>query len=89
MKELKELVLAHIEKFKISEFCPDGGWPKFENLEVVVYKETPQDDATIVLDVELLYDCEKAGCCFIPGGDNATRLRKKIKRSQNSLDVLS
>jgi hypothetical protein len=89
MKGLKEQVLANIEKFPVGEFCPDGGWPKFDNLEVLLYKETPQEDASVILDIELVYDCEKAGCCFIPGGDNHTRLHKRIKLSEAFLEVLS
>ena len=36
-----------------------------------------------------VYDCEKAGCCFIPGGDNHTRLHKRIKLSDALLEVLN
>lgn len=87
MSELKERIHSNIDKFKISDFCPNGGWPKFDNLELVVYHEELVDEYTIY-DVELLYDCEFAGCCFIPGGDNYTRLRKKIKISKTSFEVM-
>jgi hypothetical protein len=89
MKGLKEQVLLNIEKFPIGEFCPDGGWPKFDNLEVLVHKKTLQKDASVVLDIELVYDCEKAGCCFIPGADNHTRLHKKIRLAESTLEVLN
>lgn len=87
MSELKQKVLDNIGKFKISDFCPDGGWPKFDNLELIVFDELIQD-SSVIYNVELIYDCEKAGCCFIPGGDNHTRLQKKIKVSETSFEIL-
>mgnify|MGYP000094303128 CR=1 FL=1 len=88
MSLLKERIHSNIDKFKISDFCPNGGWPKFDNLNVIVYgKEDVKDH--IIYDVELLYDCEIAGCCFIPGADNYTRLRKKIKLSETSFEVMT
>jgi hypothetical protein len=88
MIELKQRVLDNIDKFKVSDFCPDGGWPKFDNLELIVFSEEKQVDA-IIYSVELIYDCEKAGCCFIPGADNHTRLLKKIKVSETSFEILT
>ncbi|MFC2109447.1 hypothetical protein ACFLRU_03575 [Bacteroidota bacterium] len=85
---LKQRVLENIKKFKVSDFCPDGGWPKFDNLELIVYSEIKEGDFTCFA-VELIYDCEKAGCCFIPGADNHTRLQKKIKLSKTSFEVLN
>lgn len=79
--------MANIKVFAISDFCPNGGWPKFDNLSVKVFSETKEETYTI-FDIELLYDCEVAGCCFIPGGDNFTRLRKKIKISETSFEVI-
>jgi len=84
---LKEKIMANIEMFAISDFCPSGGWPKFDNLSVAVYQEEKLADA-IIYDIELMYDCEFAGCCFIPGGENFTRLRKKVKISKTSFEVL-
>lgn len=84
---LKEIILKNIKAFPVSEFCSDGGWPKFDNLHVIVFSEVKTEDA-VVYDLELVYDCEKAGCCFIPGADNHTRLRKKIKISESSFEVL-
>jgi hypothetical protein len=86
--DLKQKVLDNIKAFKVSDFCGDGGWPKFDNLELIVYNEEKNANATIY-DVELIYDCEKAGCCFIPGTDNHTRLRKKIKISETSFEILA
>lgn len=88
MSSLKELICKHIHKFNISDFCPNGGWPKFDNLTITVYGEQTLDNY-IIYDVELLYDCEFPGCCFIPGGDNISRLRKKIKISETSFEVMS
>lgn len=88
MIELKQRVLDNIDKFKVSDFCPDGGWPKFDNLELIVFSEEKQIDG-ILYSVELIYDCEKAGCCFIPGADNHTRLHKKIKVSETSFEILT
>ena len=87
MLGLKQQILDNIDKFKVSDFCPDGGWPKFDNLELIVFNET-QQGSSIIYNVELIYDCEKAGCCFIPGGDNHTRLQKKIKVSETSFEIL-
>lgn len=88
MSELKETILANIDKFPVSEFCTDGGWPNFDNLQVLVLKEE-EVETGMVYDIELAYDCEFAGCCFIPGGENYTRLRKKVKVSKKSFQVLS
>lgn len=79
--------MANIDMFAISDFCPNGGWPKFDNLSITIYSEVPTGDS-IIYDVDLMYDCEFAGCCFIPGGDNFTRLRKKIKVSKSFFEVL-
>lgn len=80
--------MANIDMFAISDFCPNGGWPKFDNLSITVYNEI-KDDESVIYDIELLYDCEFAGCCFIPGGENFTRLRKKIKISESSFEVMT
>jgi len=80
--------MANIDMFAISDFCPNGGWPKFDNLTIVVFKEK-QLESSIIYDVELQYDCEFAGCCFIPGGENYTRLRKKIEIKETSFEVLN
>jgi hypothetical protein len=84
---LKEKIMANIELFAISDFCPNGGWPKFDNLSIIVYNEDTQVDS-VIYDVELMYVCEFAGCCFIPGGENFTRLRKKIEIKKTSFIVL-
>ena len=86
--ELKKRIHSNIKSFKISDFCPNGGWPKFDNLDVVIYNEE-QIDTYIIYDVEILYECEFAGCCFIPGGDKYSRLRKKIKISETSFEVMT
>jgi len=85
---LKEKIMANIDMFAISDFCPNGGWPKFDNLSIKIYKEEQLPDG-ILFDVELFYDCEFAGCCFIPGGENYTRLRKNIKVSDTMFEVLN
>jgi hypothetical protein len=46
------------------------------------------DGVTTTYDVELLYVCEAAACCFIPGSDVHSRLRKKIKIGKTSFEVL-
>ena len=86
--DLKEKIMANIDMFAISDFCPNGGWPKFDNLSVKIYKSEILSGA-VLYDLELLYDCQVAGCCFIPGGDNYTRLRKKIKISDTKFSVLN
>lgn len=88
MPELRDVVLNNIDKFRVSEFCGDGGWPNFDNLQIMVLHEEQNDNST-VYDLELVYDCEFAGCCFIPGGQNYSRLRKKVKVSKNSYIVLT
>ncbi len=85
---IKEIVIANIDSFVISDFCPNGGWPKFDNLSVTIFNTEKYDDS-VVYDLELLYDCEFPGCCFIPGGQNFSRLRKKVKISESSLEVLN
>lgn len=86
--DLTKRIHSNIDKFKVSEFCPNGGWPKFDNLKIQVFHEEQLADA-ILYDVELQYECEFAGCCFIPGGDNYTLLRKKIKISETSFEVMT
>ena len=73
--------------FAISDFCPNGGWPKFDNLSIKIYIEEQLLDG-MLFDIELLYDCEFAGCCFIPGGEKYKRLRKNIKVSDTLFEVL-
>jgi len=84
---LKEAVLKNIKAFQVSDFCPEGGWPKFDDLEVLVFGQFV-DGVTTTYDVELLYACEAAACCFIPGSDVHSRLRKKIKIGKTSFEVL-
>lgn len=84
---LKQIVLDNIKTFKVSDFCTEGGWPKFDNLELIVYTVKKEKNFSIY-NIELIYDCEKAGCCFIPGVDKHTRLQKKIKLSETSFEVL-
>jgi hypothetical protein len=86
--ELKEKILANIDKFKIAEFCPNGGRPKFDNLEVLVFSEEKKEEAT-VFSIGLIYECEIAGCCFIPGGDNHAQIQTKVKITETSFEVLT
>jgi hypothetical protein len=86
--DLKEKIMANIKRFAISDFCPNGGWPKFDNLSVTVYAEEKRSES-VIYDVELMYACEFSGCCFIPGGENFTRLRKKIEINETSFEVLN
>lgn len=80
--------MANIDLFAISDLCPDGGRPSFEKLSVIVYSELVNEES-IIYDVDLLYDCEFPGCCFIPGGENISKLRKKIKISKSSFEVIN
>jgi hypothetical protein len=80
--------MANIDMFAISDFCPDGGWPKFDNLSITVYSEEKIGES-VIYDLELRYDCEFAGCCFIPGGENFSHLRKKVKINKTSFEVLN
>ena len=84
---IKEQIIANIKKFTVSEFCPNGGWPNFEDLTITVFSKEELKGA-FLYDLELVFHCEYAGCCFIPGGNNLSRLRKKIKISESSFEVL-
>ena len=86
--DLKSKILANIEVFSISEFCMNGGWPDFKNLELLVFDKQTQG-VFVYYDIELVYECIQPGGCFIPSSNNHTRLRKKIKVSENTFEVLS
>jgi hypothetical protein len=86
--DLKAKILANIDAFAISEFCTDGGWPDFKNIDLLVFDKQIQGDF-FFYDVELVYECTKPGGCFIPEANSHTRLRKKIKVSKNTFEVLS
>ncbi|MGB2153490.1 MAG: hypothetical protein ACPHVX_05995 [Flavobacteriaceae bacterium] len=86
--DLKAKILENIEKFSVSEFCKDGGWPNFENLDLLVFDKQTQGDF-VFYDIELVYECTQPGGCFIPAVNAHTRLRKKLKVSKNTFEVLS
>ncbi len=86
--DLKSKILANIDAFSISEFCTEGGWPDFENLELLVFDQQTKG-VFVCYDIELVYDCTQPGGCFIPSSKSHTRLRKKIKVSENTFEVLS
>lgn len=86
-EEIKELVQQNIDLIKVSEFVAEGGWPNLDAIDVLIFKQ--QEDKgieTVVLDI--LYDVTKAGCCFIPGGENQMRLRKEITIENNQLNIV-
>lgn len=84
---LKETLLKNIDKFKSSDFCSEGGRPNFDGLEVLVFSEEKYE-AYSIFDVGIIYHCEIAGCCFIPGGNDHAQLHKKIKVSDTHFEVL-
>ncbi|MDW7690372.1 hypothetical protein R9C00_23570 [Flammeovirgaceae bacterium SG7u.111] len=85
--EIKNILLKNIEKFDIIEFCPNGGWPNFKKLRVIINKAEQNGD-TYILNITLLYQCDIPGGCFA-GNDLLEQIRKTVKIHKNELVDIS
>lgn len=85
-KEIQELVRNNIDQVKISEFVAEGGWPNIDAVEVDVFDQKEGNDVTTV-DLHILYEVYRPGCCFIPGVDQQMRLPKKVIIQNNQVKI--
>ena len=76
-QEIKELVQKNIHQIKVSEFVAEGGWPNIDNVDVAIFSQKEINDIETI-GLHVLYTIDKAGCCFIPGGEEQKRLEKVV-----------
>ncbi len=62
----KQLIISQIKKnikqFNQFEFCDNGGWPNFDNLDVIILSQMESEKGTQV-KVSILYACEHSASC--------------------------
>ncbi|GGF74973.1 hypothetical protein [Wenyingzhuangia marina] len=86
-QEIKQLVQKNIHQIKVSEFVTEGGWPNIDNVDVAIYSQKEIDNEEII-HLQILYTVDKAGCCFIPGGEEQKRLSKTVTINKNSVTIV-
>lgn len=85
-KEIQQLVQKNIHQIKVSEFVTEGGWPNIDNVDIVIFNQTKIDNIETI-NLQILYTVDKAGCCFIPGGEEQKRLSKKVIINKGSVMI--
>ena len=83
-EELLQLVKQNIHKISISEFVAQGGYPVFSDLDILVFSQKENNGITEIL-LDILYDLEFAGCCFIPGRNEKFTLSKTLVINNNEI----
>lgn len=62
----KQFIIYQIKKniklFNQFEFCDNGGWPNFDNLDVIILSQTESETGTKI-NVSILYACEHSASC--------------------------
>ena len=86
--QIIEKVKDNINKIPISEFVSEGGFPVFDYLDLIIYNQREINGKTIV-NADILYNLEFAGCCFIPGRSQQYPLRKQIIIENEQIQFLS
>ncbi|MDO3694953.1 hypothetical protein QVZ41_08870 [Wenyingzhuangia sp. chi5] len=86
-EEIKQLVQKNIHQIKISEFVTEGGWPNIDEVDVAIYSQKEMEGVETI-HLQILYTVEKAGCCFIPGGEEQKRLSKIVTISNNQITIV-
>lgn len=86
-QEIKQLVQKNIHQIKVSEFVTEGGWPNIDNVDVAIYSQKEMEGVETI-HLQILYTVEKAGCCFIPGGEEQKRLSKIVTLSNNDVTIV-
>ncbi len=82
-----DIINKNIKTFDVFEFCPNGGWPNFDELDVNI-TNIKKEDSGFLINLSILYYCENPGSCFA-GNKNAESLYKKIFIYNDlSMDVL-
>lgn len=84
-QEIKDLVQQNIDQIKISEFVAEGGWPNLKEIDVAVFNQVVQQNDERIIKLHILYTLDRAGCCFIPGGEQQMRLPKKVIVNKNKV----
>ncbi len=82
-QEIISVIKKDIENFDWVEFCPNGGWPIFDSLDLRIYSQEQRDD-TVIVDADLLYGCKIPDGCF-PGHFNGDEVRKIIVLNESGL----
>ncbi|NJB84003.1 hypothetical protein [Wenyingzhuangia aestuarii] len=86
-EEVKQLVQQNIHQIKISEFVAEGGWPNIDAIDVAIFSQVEENELETI-SLHILYTVDKAGCCFIPGGEEQKRLPKVVTIFNNSVKIL-
>lgn len=86
-QEITELVQKNIHQIKVSEFVTEGGWPNIDDVDVAIYSHKEDDDIETV-HLQILYTVDKAGCCFIPGGEEQKRLSKIVTINKDKVTIV-
>lgn len=82
-QEIISVIQKDIGNFDWVEFCPNGGWPIFDSLDLRIYSQKQVDD-TLMVDADLLYGCKIPDGCF-PGHINGDEVRKIIVIKESKL----
>ncbi|MCG9793477.1 hypothetical protein [Flavobacterium algicola] len=90
----KEVIKSHIKKnirlFNPLDFCNNGGWATFDELEIVVISDVENAQGNQV-KVSILYSCEyPASCSCFEGNSKPDSLNKEIFISKDgTFEVLT
>lgn len=86
-QEVKQLLQKNIHQIKVSEFVTEGGWPNIDDVDVAIYSQKKENDIETV-HLQILYTVDKAGCCFIPGGEEQRRLSKIVTINKDVVTII-
>lgn len=86
---IKDVVKANIKSFDIKAFCPNGGWPMLEDVDVQVGRQVPSDEGWVI-DMDLWYDCQvpTACSCITSSIEKPERLSCTVRIADGRLTVL-
>ncbi|WP_159086007.1 hypothetical protein [Flavobacterium faecale] len=90
----KDFVTSQIKKniklFNPLDFCNNGGWPNFDELEIVILSDVENTNGNQI-KVSILYSCDyPASCSCFEGNSKPDSLHKELFiGNDGSFEVLS
>ena len=86
-EKIRELVQANIDQISIDEFCPNGGNPSLDDIDVQVYSIEEEED-TYIIRLAILYKSMMPGSCTSSGGDTIEHLEAEVMIEGEEVEFL-
>lgn len=74
---IQQIIKENIKSFNVFEFCPDGGWPNFDQLEVSVNSVIEKGQSQQA-NITLYYHCTMPASCFRGISQEVCMLNKEV-----------